>query len=213
MISSNLLLAVIPCLLLLFTESSGFAPTAVQVPHDVHEWFTESLHEAEIGEIKIASATGGGSDNDDSWIGQEFHSVSPATLFLSRSRPIVESAVISARRGNEWMTQALQWDVSGPTAAQARAAGVGFPRMGRSDGFVEEEAATRTLTTQKIPGTTNLVGLPTGRSDWFGTTSTMTSPSPADQHVTQEPRTASLAIMSQGSADWFHQALLQPVDQ
>jgi hypothetical protein len=205
MISPNLL-AVIPCLLL-FTESSGFAPTAIQVPHDVHEWFTESLHEAEIGEIKIASA-GGGSD-DDSWIGQEFHSVSPATLFLGRSRPIVETPVTSVRRGNEWMTHALQWDVSAPTASQARAAGVGFPQTGRSDGFVEEEAST----TQKMPRTTNLVGLPTGRSDWFGTTSTMTSPSPADQHVTQEPRSASLAIMSQGSADWFHQVLLQPVDQ
>jgi hypothetical protein len=203
MISSNLLV-VITCLL--FTESSGFAPTVVQVPHDVHEWFTESLHEAEIGEIKIVASAVGGSD-DDSWIGQEFHSVSPATLFASRSRPIVESPVTSVRRGNEWMTHALQWDVSGPTAAQARAAGVGFPRTGRSDGFVEEEAST----TQKMPRMTNLVGLPTGRSDWFGTTSTMTSPSTAD-HVTQEPRRASLAIMSQGSADWFHHALL-PVDQ
>ena len=200
MISPNLL-AVITCLL--FTKSSGFAPTAVQVPHDVHEWFTESLHEAEIGEIKIGG-------DDDSWIGQEFHSVSPATLFLGRSRPIVESPVTSVRRGNEWMTQALQWDVSGPTASQARAAGVGFPQTGRSDGFVEEEAAT----TQKMPRTTNLVGLPAGRSDWFGTTSTMTSPRTAERpdHVTQEPCRASLAIMSQGSADWFHQALL-PVDQ
>ena len=195
---------------LLISETSGFAPTTVvQVPHDVHEWFTESLHEAEVGDIKVSSV-------DDSWIGQEFHSVSPESFsYFGQRRHHVTLESPPVAGGNEWMTHALQWgDVSGPTAVHALAPGVvGLSRAaGRSDGFVDKIPATH----HHYKAGTTLVGLPTGRSDGFSTAASIaTKPSITTQadHDTQSSLSrASFGATRQGSGDWFHQAL-QLVDQ
>lgn len=188
---------------LLISETSGFAPTTVvQVPHDVHEWFTESLHEAEVGDIKVSSV-------DDSWIGQEFHSVSPESFsYFGQRRHHVTLESPPVAGGNEWMTHALQWgDVSGPPAAHALAPGVvGLSRAGRSDGFVDKIPATH----HYYKAGTTLVGLPTGRSDGFSTAASIaTNPRITTQ---ADPVSRASSASRQGSGDWFHQAL-QLVDR
>jgi hypothetical protein len=211
-------------LLLVVAISEGFsiAPTTTQVhhPQDIHEWFTESLHEAESGEIKISS--------DDSWIAQQFHIVSPSSLLL----PLATLVEPRYHNTNEWMTQAMEFGVVGPTAAQSRgaasgAAGAVVPpnsSFGRSDGFVE------TIVNAPIPGhitttTTkknNNLGRSPGRADWFGdsifTSLTHTPPIVLGEHEddattssTTKPIAATavrvVGAPSPQSADWFLQAM------
>jgi hypothetical protein len=167
------------------SEVLSFSPTVVTFnpPQEIHEWFSESLHEVESGEIKVLS--------DDSWISHEFNSAVPSLIVPNDCRPRTTEHPV----GNEWMTLALQSRVSCPTAAQARAPGAKFAMAGRSDGFTDT-----LLHAGHSRSTTQHHGLPAGRADWFGSTLPPTS--------TARPKMAAAVAPSSHSSDWFLQALL-----
>lgn len=207
-------------LLLVVAMSEGFsvAPTTTQVhhPQDIHEWFTESLHEVETGDIKISL--------DDSWIAQQFHIVSPSSLLLP-----LATLEPRCRNTNEWMTQAMEFGVVGPTATQSRGAASGAagavvpPNTSsgrRSDGFVETIVSApiqgHTITTTTTTTNNNNLGRSPGRADWFGD-SIFTSPTPTppivlgeheDDATASSPATVRVVVApSPQSADWFLQAM------